>query len=84
MTDFLKFIESLLSWFPVHVEICYNKTCDWTICIYKKGCASKYPSSENNGEDAILCKVDDNDMELCFARAHVALKDWLLEYEGGY
>ena len=23
-------------------------------------------------------------MELCFARAHVALKNWLLEYEGGY
>lgn len=29
-------------------------------------------------------KFLDGDMELCFAKAHVALKEWLLENEGGY
>lgn len=26
----------------------------------------------------------DCDMELCFARAHVKLKEWLSEFNGGY
>lgn len=84
MDDFLKFLNKKLKDFPMHVEITYNKICDWDIYIYKEGCARDYPNSEKYGEDAIVVNVQDGDMELCFAKAHVALKDWLLENEGGY
>ena len=39
---------------------------------------------KKNGEDAVVVNVQDGDMELCFARAHVVLKDWLSENNGGY
>lgn len=84
MNDFLKFLDKKMQDFPMHVEITYNKTCDWCIWIYKKGCASDYPGSKSRGEDAVIVQEQDGDMELCFARAHVALKEWLLENENGY
>ena len=84
MNDFLKFLDEELKYFPMHVEISYNKTCDWSIYIYKKGCASDYPNSEKDGNDAVIVYVQDGDIELCFAKAHVALKEWLLEHEGCY
>ena len=84
MNDFLEFLDEKLKDFPMHVEIGYNKTCDWTIYIYKKCCASDYPNSKKYRSDAVVVNVQDCDMELCFAKAHVALKEWLLENEGGY
>ena len=84
MYDFLKFFNEKVKDFPMHLEIGYNKTADWGIYIYKQGCAKNYPDSFNNGEDAVICNVQDSDMELAFARAHVELKEWLLENEGGY
>ena len=32
----------------------------------------------------IIVNESDCDMELCFAKAHVGLKEWLLEFNGGY
>lgn len=84
MNDFLNFFDEKASDFPMHLEIGYNKTADWGIYIYKRGCAKDYPDSHNYGDDAVICNVQDSDMELCFARAHVALKEWLLENKGGY
>lgn len=84
MEDFLRYIDSIKSWCAVHVEIYYNKICDWTIRVYKKGCAEDYPNSKHWNNDAILCDEQDCDMELCFAKAHVAVKKWLSENEGGY
>ena len=84
MTDFLKFIDDLRHRFPIHVEITYNKTCDWCIYVYKRGCSEDYPSSERNGNDAILCYEQDHNIEFCFAKAHVAVKEWMCEHEGGY
>lgn len=84
MSDFLKFLNEKLKYLPMHVEVGYSKICDWTIYIYKQGCAKDYPDSSKNGEDAIIVYEQDSDMELCFAKAHVALKEWLLENEGGY
>lgn len=84
MNDFLKFLDEKLKTFPMHVEIIYNKTCDWIIYIYKKGCASDYPNSIKRDEDAVIANVNDPDMELCFAKAHVELKEWLSEHRGGY
>lgn len=84
MADFLAFFADLVKRFPLHLEISYNKTCDWIIRIYKKGCADDYPNSEKDGNNALLVFEQNCDMELCFAKAHVALKEWLLENEGGY
>lgn len=84
MEDFLRFVDELSGRFPVHAEIYYSKITDWVIRITRKGCAGDYPQSARDGDDAVLVWVDSNDMELCFARAHVALKEWLLEHDGGY
>lgn len=77
MNEFLKFFDKKVKVYPMHLEVRYCKICDWTILIYKKGCA-------DDGTDLVIADVQDCDMELCFAKAHVELKNWLLEYEGGY
>ena len=46
MNEFLNFFNNKRKTFPMHLEILYNKTCDWSIYIYKKGCAEDYPNSE--------------------------------------
>lgn len=84
MNDFLIFVDELRHRFPIHVEIYYSKIMDWYITITKKGCASDYPRAQHIGEDVIIVEVQDSDISLCFAKAHVMLKQWLLEFEGGY
>ena len=84
MNDFLIFFDDLCRRFPLHLVITYNKTFDWTIRIYKKGMAREYPNTKNDGCDVIIFHESDPDMHLCFAKAHVALKEWLLEFNGGY
>ena len=84
MSDFLKFVDDLRHRFPIHVNIYYSKIMDWCITITKKGCASEYPKSMHDGNDAVLVMEQNSDMELCFAQAHVHLKEWLLEHDGGY
>ena len=73
MTDFLKFFESVVENYPLHMEIYYSKTMDWCIDIWKA-----------MDEKVQVVYVSGNDMELVFAKAHVGLKEWLLENEGGY
>lgn len=77
MQDFLKYFADFTKNYPMHLEIYYSKTCDWSIRIYRKGCGK-------NGEDIIICNVQNPDVEYVFAKAHVALKDWLSEFLGGY
>lgn len=84
MSDFLRFVNDLSKRFPIHVEIYYSKIMDWCIRISRLGCASDYPDSPHDGDDAVLCNVQDLDMELAFAKAHVEIKEWLSEYDGGY
>ena len=73
MTDFLKFFESVVENYPLHMEIYYSKTMDWCIDIWKA-----------MDEKVQVVYVSGNDVELVFAKAHVELKEWLLENEGGY
>lgn len=77
MNEFLKFFDEKSRDYPMHLEVKYCKICDWTIFIYKKGCA-------DDGTDLVIVDVQSCDMELCFATAYVKLKKWLLEHEGGY
>ena len=48
------------------------------------GCADDYPEARHDGENVIIVDESDCDMELCFAKAHVELKEWLLEFNDGY
>lgn len=73
MSDFLKFFDEKVKNYPMHMGIYYSKTLDWCITIWK-----------NMGEKIEIANVQNNDMELVFAAAHVELKKWLLENEGGY
>ena len=84
MSDFLKFIDDLRHSFAIHIEIYYSKNMDWCITIYKKGCSSDYIGADIEGDDVIICKIQDCDMELCFAKAHVVVKEWMREFNGGY
>ena len=84
MSEFLEFLDKLVERFPLHVEIYYSKTMDWCIRVTKVGCASDYPDSPYNGDDAVLCNVQDCDMKLAFAKAHVEVKEWLSKFNGGY
>lgn len=84
MNEFLKFFDKKANIFPMHLKISYSKICDWNILIYKKGCANDYPNARCNGDDVIIVCESDGDMELCFAKAYVALKEWLIEFDGGY
>lgn len=77
MNDFLRFFNKIVEDYPMHLEIGYNKVADWGIYIYKRKCGE-------NGKDLVIVNVSDCDMELCFARAQVQLKEWLSENEGGY
>jgi hypothetical protein len=84
MNDFLIFFDDLKRRFPMHLEITYSKICDWTIRIYKKNMAHEYPEARHDGFDVIMVCESELDMELCFAKAHVALKEWMLEFNDGY
>lgn len=86
MADFLKFMDELSNRFRFHMEIYYSHIMDWCITVYKQGCATDYPNSPtiNDDKDALMCNVQDSDMELCFAKAHVAVKEWMLANNNGY
>ena len=77
MNEFLKFFDEKVETYPMHLEITFSKICDWCISVWKKGCGK-------NGEDISIVDVQSCDLELCFAKAQIALKEWLSEHEGGY
>ena len=77
MNDFLMFFDKKTEKYPMHLEIYYSKIMDWCIYVYKKGCSE-------DGSDLKILSVQSCDMEFAFAKAHVELKEWLLEHEGGY
>jgi len=73
MSEFLKFFNEAVNYYPMHMEISYSKTTDWIIHIWKV--------MDDNVE---IVFAQDNDMELAFAKAQVELKEWLLKNRGGY
>lgn len=76
MGDFLKYFNKVVRDYPMHLEIYYSKITEWSIRIWRKGCGE-------NGKDIEIF----NDQGYCnaeylFAKAHVALVDWLSDNEG--
>ena len=84
MNEFLTFFNKTTHCLPMHMEIRYNKHEDWVIEIWRAGMAEDYPTAKHIGGDVTICFAQDNDLELCFAKAYVDLKEWLTEFEGGY
>lgn len=76
MDDFLKFYDSIKNNHGWALEIYHSSIMDWAITIGYKVTHPKH------GET--ILHVQHCDMELTFAMAHVELKKWLLENEGGY
>lgn len=77
MYDFFNFFDQKVKAYPMHLLVEYGKMSGWTIYIYRKGCGI-------NETDLEIVNVQDFDMSLCFAKAHVGLKEWLSLHEGGY
>ena len=50
---------------------------DWCLHIWKKGCGEE-------GKDLEICKEQERDLSLILAKGEVAIKEWLLENDGGY
>ena len=84
MDDFLKFFYEKVQSYQMHLSISYSKIIDWCIEVTKIGCADMYPDAVHSGNDVVIVQVQHSDMELAFAKAHVELKEWLLEHDGGY
>lgn len=77
MSEFLKFFDKIRRTSPMHLEVSYSKICDWIIHIYKRDCS-------DDGSDLEIFYGSDGDVDLIFAKAYVALKEWLTDNEGGY
>ncbi|MFF2531298.1 hypothetical protein ACFVS2_20560 [Brevibacillus sp. NPDC058079] len=76
MQDFLRFYDEITNDYQWSLKIYHSSIMDWRITIGYKMTHPKH------GE--IIIDVQDCDMQLVFAKAHVALKGWLRENKGGY
>lgn len=77
METFLKFFNEQRVYYPMHLQITYSKICDWRINLFKRGVLP-------DGGDLIIFCEQHSDIEYLCAKAQVALKDHLSEYQGGY
>ncbi len=77
MNDFLKFFNEKVSFYPMELEISRSSSSEWSITISQRLLGPEV-------RDKQIIKVCSEDMELCFAKAHVQLKEWLLTNCGGY
>lgn len=84
MNEFLLFFDEKTMDFPMHLEIYYSKIMDWSIRVWKEGCKKDFPKALSEGDDVIIVSEQDLDLDLCFAKAHVAIKEWFIEHMGGY
>lgn len=71
--DWIKLVQDN----TMHFELYYSKTMDWCLKIWKKGCGE-------NGDDIVICNAQDCDLSYVLAKGEVAVKEWLLENNGGY
>lgn len=76
MSDFLRFFDEIKKTRKMKAEIYYSSVTDWCIDVFR--------CDKQSGEYLHIVGIQDCDMELCFAKAQVALKEWLSEHEGGY
>lgn len=70
MSDFLIFFDKVKDWYKFRMEIYYSTVMDYCISIFV-------------GDKKII-SIQDNDVELIFAKAQCELKQWLLDNNDGY
>jgi len=75
MLEFIRFYDEANEgdWY---LEIYHSSIMDWCIRI-------GYKTSHHRRGETIV-NIEDCDMDLAFAKAQVAFKEWLRENEGGY
>lgn len=76
MESFLKFFDEIRDSHGFALEIYSSSIMDWCISVGYKRTMKEYGTK--------VIQVQNCDIELCFAKAQVELKEWLLENEGGY
>lgn len=76
MYDFLKFYDGIKHNRGWALDVYHSSITDWCIVIEYKTTDPKYRET--------IIRIQCSDMGLAFAKAQVALKEWLLENEGGY
>lgn len=74
MNEFLKLFDEQCKKYPLLLEITHSS--NWVIHI-------EFIPHDKNMHETIITIREDN-LHLCFAKAHVEFKEWLLENEGGY
>ena len=85
MNEFFEFFDELQNTLQMHLSVTYSHICEWEINIWIKGGAEDYPdASHNESGDVIVSHVQDCDIKYAFAKAYVDLKEWLLDFTGGY
>jgi len=76
--EFFRFFDEVIKRsYYIHLDVGYNKAADYCIKVYRKGCGE-------DGKDLVLCRAQDSDMDLAFAKAYVELKQWLCDNKVGY
>ena len=75
--DFLQWFDEVVDSTPMHFELTYSKTIDWFIYIWRKG-----TGKDDANEEIFRCM--DIDLSLLFAKAEIAVKEYLTDTNGGY
>ena len=78
---FLRFFDHNCTFFDsdTHMDIYYSRRGNWCIHIWRDGYVY-YDGDEQEIKTEII-NVKDCDMESCFAKAYVALKEWLTKHD---
>lgn len=76
METFLRFYESIRDTYGFNLEIYNSSITNWCITV-------GYKITMGKGEEVVI-EIQDSDVDFAFAKAQVALKEWLLKNNGGY
>ena len=76
-SNFLEWFDEVIGNTPMHFELTYSKTTDWFIQIWRKG------TGKDDADETII-RCQDIDLSLLFAKAEIAVKEYLIKTNGGY
>lgn len=77
MTSFDNIKELIIKYPKWHFSVNYSSICDWIVDLRKKG-------YNDDGSDLIVFSEQNPDINLLMCKCEVALKEWLIENQGGY
>lgn len=80
IAEFYNFFDKVQSYSSMHLNVYYSHIMDWSIYIYKKGCADDYPDEQRKGSDSVVANVQSGDNAEVCVMAHGALLRWMKKY----